>query len=95
MTIQTEQQPSDPQTPEIWQPEMIKAFTDLCQNEGLNPVRSRKLIDNYIATKRKASRQELVNALKHRPKIQERSAILSSITNNLNSFIQTFVDSSD
>lgn len=91
MTIQPKQDPSTPQTPAFWQPEVIKAFTDLCQNEGLNPVRLRKLVDNYVDTKRKPSRQELIDALKHRPRIQERATVLSSITKKLNTFLETFI----
>lgn len=91
MTIQPEQHQSTPQTPALWHPEVIKAFTDLCQNEGLNPVRLRKLVDNYVDTKRKPSRQELIDALKHRPRIQERATVLSSITKKLNAFLETFI----
>jgi type I restriction enzyme R subunit len=91
MTIQPEQHPSGPQTPTLWQPEAIEAFTKLCQMEGLNPVRSRKLVDNYVATQRKPSRQELIDALKQRPRIQNRATILSSITKTLNTFLETFM----
>lgn len=90
MTIQSEQHPLNLQSSTFWQPEAIKAFASLCQSEGLNPVRLRRLIDNYIDTKRKPSRQELIDALKHRPRIQERATILSSVTKKLNVFIETF-----
>lgn len=91
MTTQPKQHISNPQTPIFWQPDTIDAFTGLCQDEGLNPVRLRKLIDNYIDTKRKPSRQELIGALKNWPRIQERAIILSSITKKLNAFIETFI----
>lgn len=87
----TAQDSTAPQAPSLWQPEAIKAFAELCQNEGLNPVRFRKLVDSYVDTKQKPSRQELINALKQRPRIQERATILSSITKKLNTFIETFI----
>ena len=90
MTSQPDQDRSDPRTSAFWQPDAITSFGDLCQSEGLNPVRLRRLIDNYIITKRKPSRQELVDALKHRPRIQERAAILGSVTKKLYVFIETF-----
>lgn len=89
MTIQSEQHQSNSQASLFWQPDTINALTVLCQNEGLNPVRLRRLIDRYIDTKRKPSRQELIDALKHRPRINERAAILSSVTEKLNAFIAT------
>ncbi|MET0979924.1 MAG: hypothetical protein ABWX90_01555 [Candidatus Saccharimonadales bacterium] len=92
MTIQPKQHTSPPEASAHWSLEATETFTFLCQKEGLNPVRFRKLVDNYALTKRKPSRQELINTLKHRPKIQERPVILRSITNNLNSFIKTFID---
>lgn len=85
MTTQPEQHESTP-----WPPATLKAFTDLCQSEGLNPVRLRKLVDRYAETKRKPSRQELIDALKHRPRIQVRATILSLVTKKLNVFIETF-----
>jgi hypothetical protein len=63
----------------------------LCQSEGLNPVRLRRLVDNYIDAKRKPSRQELIDALKHRPRIQERAIILNSVTKKLNIFLETYI----
>lgn len=91
MTIHPEQHQSNSRTATFWQPDVIKAFGDLCQSEDLNPVRSRRLIDNYIVTKRKPSRQELIDALKHRPRIQERAAVLGSVIKKLNVFMGTYI----
>lgn len=85
MTTQPEQHKST-----FWSPAALKALADLCQSEGLNPVRLGKLVDRYAETKRKPSRQELIEALKHRPRIQVRAKILSSVTKKLNVFIETF-----
>lgn len=90
MTSQPDQDQSDPRISAFWQPDTITSFDNLCQSEDLNPVRLRRLIDNHIVTKRRPSRQELVDALKHRPRIQERAAILGSITKKLYVFIETF-----
>jgi hypothetical protein len=91
MTPQPEQHQSTRKLPTPWTTETADAFADLCQNNEINPVRLRKLVDTYIATKQKPSRQELVDALKHRPKIQERAAILSTITKQLNILIETHI----
>lgn len=90
MTSQPEQQQQDPQIAAFWQPKTIKSFDDLCQNEGFNPVRLRRLIDDYLVTKRKPSRQQLIDALKHRPRIQARAAVLGSVTKKLYAFIENF-----
>lgn len=91
MILQPEQPFMFPQAATAWRPETVQAFTDLCQGEQLNPVRFRKLVDTYIATQRKPSRQALIDTLKHRPKINERAAIISSITTKLNAFMTSFV----
>lgn len=91
MTLQPDQHQPDSQTSTFWQPDVIKSFGDLCQSEGLNPVRLRRLIDSYIVIKRKPSRQELIDALKHRPRIQERATVLSAVTKKLNVFIETYI----
>lgn len=83
---------SEQHEPAPWRAETSEAFAELCQSEGLNAVRMRKLVDRYVETKRKPSRQELIVALKHRPRIQVRATILSSVTKKLNVFITTFVD---
>jgi hypothetical protein len=90
MTTQNEQHSLDSQVLTFWQPAATEAFTNLCQSEGLNPVRLRRLIDSYIGTNRKPSRQELIEALKHRPRIQERATILNSVTKKLNVFLETY-----
>lgn len=92
MSLQREPAPTDQPPSVIWKPEVTRAFTELCQAEGLNPSRLRKLIDSYIVTKRKPSRQELIDALKHRPRIQERAIVLSSVTKKLNAFIETYIE---
>jgi hypothetical protein len=78
-------------TPAAWPPEAVKAFTTLCQNEGLNPVRLRKLIDQTTLTGRNPSRQELIDSLKHKPRIQERAAKLKIITPKLITFLNIHV----
>lgn len=91
MTKDSHQDSPAPQTLPFWQPDVVEAFMNLCQSEGLNPVRSRRLVDSYIDTKRKPSRQELIDALKHRPRIQERAIILNSVTKKLNIFLETYL----
>jgi hypothetical protein len=92
MTPRPEQPYPDSQAAAFWQPDVIESFNDLCQSEGLNPVRLRRLIDRYITTRQKPSRQELIDALKQRPRIQERAMVLGSITKKLHVFTETFVD---
>ena len=91
MTTSSHQDSLTPQTLPLWQPDVIDVFMNLCQSEGLNPVRLRRLVDSYIDTKRKPSRQELIDALKHRPRIQERAVILNSVTKKLNIFLETYI----
>lgn len=79
------------QTPAAWPLETVEAFTRLCQSEGLNPVRLRRLIDQTALTGRNPSRQELIDSFKRKPRIQERAAMLSAITPKLTKFIDTYI----
>jgi hypothetical protein len=91
MTNQPLRNQSESQEPAFWRPDVLEAFNALCQSEGMNPVRLRKLVDRYVETKRKPSRQELIDALKHRPRIQERATIIGSVTKKLNIFIEAYI----
>lgn len=76
----------------FWKAEEAQAFESLCLQEGLDTDKLKNLIENYLFSGRKPRRDELVGALKEKPKILERSSIVEKINKRLNDFINTFIE---
>lgn len=51
-----------------------------------------KLIDNYLYSGRKPRGDDIVNALKERPKLLELTSTVGRITKRLTDFITTFIE---
>lgn len=61
----------------------VEAF---CTQEGLNVVRFMRLLEIYMETGARPSRQALINTFKVRPKIQDRAVALTRINQALSEF---------
>lgn len=76
----------------FWSEEKMRAFEELCQEEGLMTDELQKLIDNYLYLNRKPRRDEIVGALEEKPKVMERDPIITRINKKLDKFINTFIE---
>lgn len=76
----------------FWTDEKMKAFEQMCEEEGLMTDKLQGLIDNYLYSGHKPRGDDIVNALKEQPKILERSSIISRIAQKFNDFITTFIE---
>jgi len=76
----------------FWKSEETQAFVKLCEEEGINQVKLKQLIEDYLFSGRKPRRDELVDSLKEKPKILERGSILKRISKKITGFIETFID---
>jgi type I restriction enzyme R subunit len=64
----------------------------MCHEEGLMTDELQKLIDNYLYSGRKPRGDDIVNALKERPKLLELTSTVGRITKRLTDFITTFIE---
>ena len=76
----------------FWTIERVKAFEEMCVQEGLEADKLQQLIDDYLFSGRKPRNEELAGALKEKPKILERDSILKKINKKLGEFIETFIE---
>jgi type I restriction enzyme R subunit len=76
----------------FWKSEESQAFEKICTQEQLDTEKLKSLIDSYLFSGRKPRRDEIVEALKEKPKILERGSIVTRITQKLNEFINTFIE---
>lgn len=77
---------------EFWADERVKAFTAMCEEEGVLDEKLQSLIDDYLYTGRKPRRGEIADTLKEAPKILERDSIITRISKKLDQFIETFIE---
>lgn len=76
----------------FWKAEESQAFEALCKEEGLDTEKLKSLIEKYLYSGRKPRRDELVGALREKPKILERNSIISNVVKKLNDYINTFIE---
>ncbi|HEU0266588.1 MAG TPA: hypothetical protein VFQ70_03100, partial [Candidatus Saccharimonadaceae bacterium] len=72
--------------------EQVKAFHELCENEGLNTEKTQALLDHYVSTGRIPRSHELGDVLAEQPSILKRESILEKVSSRITWFIETFID---
>lgn len=72
--------------------EQVKAFRELCENEGLDNERAQQILDRYMSTSRIPRDQALSEALKTPPSVLQRDSILTSVRKGIERFINTFIE---
>jgi len=72
--------------------EQVKAFRNLCEQEGLDNEKTQALLDRYMSTGRLPRDQDLASALVKQPSILQRSGILKSARTKISDFINTFIE---
>ena len=76
----------------FWNDEKLRAFEEMCQQEGLTSDKLQELIDNYLFTGQQPRRDQLATVLVIKPKILERESILTRVNKKLRQFIDTFIE---
>ncbi len=86
--------PSDVETAfdTFWGEEQLKAFSQLCEEEGLNSEKTQQLIDRYLSSSRLPHDHDLGDVLLAKPSILERNTMIKKIKIKLTSYIETFIE---
>ena len=77
---------------DYWDANQEVALMSLCHEEGLHPERLKKLFDTYAFANRLPREQEIVDALHVSPRLLERKAVITRISEKINGFINTFME---
>jgi type I restriction enzyme R subunit len=64
----------------------------MCSELDLDPEVVRGIIDNYLFTEREPRGEDVVSALKDKPKILERRSLINKATDRILGFIETFIE---
>ena len=72
--------------------EQVKAFRNLCEQEGLDKEKAQAILDRYMSTSRIPRDQILSEALETPPSILERDNILTRVRDGIVRFIETFIE---
>ena len=77
---------------DYWDEERIKAFEVMCDELGLDRDKVKVIVDKYLFTEREPRRQEVVEALKNKPKILERDTVINRAAERILQYIETFIE---
>ena len=76
----------------FWSDEKESALSAICEDEGLNPDRFRRMIESFHFDGKEPLRETVVAALNTKPKIVQRKTIIERVVAKLVSFVKTFDD---
>jgi type I restriction enzyme R subunit len=77
---------------EYWNEEKEKHFIELCNDEEIDPEELHKIVGNHIYSKQKIQRDDVINALKEKPKLLDRKPIATRIIDKVYSYIEIFMN---
>lgn len=72
--------------------EQVKSFRQLCEEEGLDSVKTQMLLDRYISTGRIPRDHDFSEVLVQKPSVLKRESILERIKTRFVTFIETFIE---
>ena len=75
-----------------WDAEKLKALTKIATDNELEPFKLQKIIDAYLFSQQTIERDDVVDALKVKPKLLQRKKIALSVIDKIMNFVETFVD---
>lgn len=76
----------------FWGEEQKQAFENLVRNENLEGKPLEQVVNNYIYTKRKPLRNEIIGLLTQKPKIRERKRVFERILMKIEDFVEVFFE---
>ena len=77
---------------DFWDVEKQKALAALCMEEQLVPEKIEEIIENFLFTERRPLTDEIVAALKTKPKILEKKSISERVMEKVMGFVESFYD---
>ena len=77
---------------EFWSQEKESALRAICDDEGLDPDKFRRMIESFHFDGKEPLRETVVEALNTKPKITQRKTIIQRVVDRLASFVSTFDD---
>lgn len=77
---------------EYWDEQEKKAFNNMCSELDLDPEVVKGIIDNYLFTEREPRGEDVVSALRDKPRILERRSVINKATDKILEFIETFIE---
>ncbi len=75
-----------------WDAEKLKALTKIATDNELEPFKLQKIIDTYLFSQQPIERDDIVEALKVKPKLLQRKKIALSVIDKIMNFVETFID---
>ncbi len=72
--------------------EQVKAFREMCGEEGLDAQKTQALLDHYVSTGRIPRDHDLGDVLLVQPSVLRRQGILKRLNNRIVAFIDTFIE---
>ena len=75
-----------------WDKEKLKALNKIATEYEIEPFKLQKIIDNYLFSQQTIERDDVVDALKVKPKLLQRKKIALSVIDKIMTFVETFVD---
>mgnify|MGYP003385963748 FL=1 len=75
-----------------WNKERINALSKIATEDEIEPFKLQKIIDTYLFSQQPIERDDVVDALKVKPKLLQRKKIALTIIDKIMTFVETFVD---
>jgi len=72
--------------------EQVRAFRDMCQDEGLDAEKAQALLDHYVSTGRIPRSHDLGEVLLTQPSVLTRASIIDRLKDRIVTFIETFIE---
>ncbi len=72
--------------------EQVKAFREMCSEEGLDTERTQALLDHYVSTGRIPRNHDLDGLLVAQPSVLQREGMLRRLKDRIVTFIETFIE---
>ena len=74
-----------------WKDEQMKAFNTICKDEHIEPEKLQNVVGDYLFTERLPLRDDIVSALKIKPKLLDRKTITERVIHKIIDFVETFI----
>jgi type I restriction enzyme R subunit len=73
-----------------WEHEKASAFTQLCDEENLQPEQTQQVIETYLYEQRTPLKDAIAGTLKVKPKLLERKTIVPRVLEKIMGFVEQF-----
>lgn len=77
---------------DFWDIEKLQAARVLCEDEQLNTLKFKEMIEHYVFASQRPRDDQIAKALTCTPKILERKKVLKRVGDRINDYINTFIE---